>query len=411
MKRILLFVFMLSLTAFATDYTESFEDDSDISNWSHFDEGNVYTTETWNSTGGVGGSGALELGDGGYDLLDKHEITATVGTNYKLTLDIKTENWDDQANYPIYVTVQNIDSNPDTVYVNGSTAFTTITLTGTASSGSGYIRIKGSNTALANKVWIDNVNFDDDTQNNDYVEAFETDADISNWSHFDEGNVYTSETWNSTGGVGGSGALELGDGGYDLLDKHEITATVGTNYKLTLDIKTENWDDQTNYPIYVTVQNIDSNPDTVYVNGSTSFTTITLSGTASAGSGYIRIKGSNTALANKVWIDNVNFDDNYAPSSINDTKSGIVRQFNLLQNYPNPFNPTTTIPFEISKASNVRIRVFDMAGKKVADLCDEFFQTGKHEISFNASNLSSGIYFYSIQADNFTTTRKMTILK
>lgn len=156
-----LMLVVFSSLAFAGDLNITFEDDSDIANWSHYDEGNVYTTETWNSTGGVNGSGALELGDGGYAFLDKRPVSAVVGQTFSMTLQIKTENWDDQATYPIFVTVNGIDDMPDTVYVNGSTTFTTVTITGTAVATDGYIRIEGSNTLLANKVWVDNVMFDD----------------------------------------------------------------------------------------------------------------------------------------------------------------------------------------------------------------------------------------------------------
>lgn len=147
--------------AFAGDLNITFEDDTDIANWSHHDEGNVWTTEAWNSTGGVDGTGALELGDAGYDMLAKRAVSAVVGMDFTMTLEIKTEGWDDQGTYPIYVTVQGVDDVPDTVYVNGSTSFTTVTITGTATGSDGYIRIMGANTLLANKIWVDNVVFND----------------------------------------------------------------------------------------------------------------------------------------------------------------------------------------------------------------------------------------------------------
>jgi hypothetical protein len=169
MKKVLMFTFIFVLLAslnlaFAGDLKITFDDNTDVANWSHFDETNFYTTETFNATGGVDGSGCLELGDAGYDMLDKRAVTATVGTMFRLTIDIKTENWDDQETYPIYIQLQGIDSTPDTVHINGATDFTTFTVYGTADNADGYIRIKGSNTGLANKVWIDNVDFDDDYQ-------------------------------------------------------------------------------------------------------------------------------------------------------------------------------------------------------------------------------------------------------
>ncbi|MEN8250234.1 MAG: hypothetical protein ABFS32_14975, partial [Bacteroidota bacterium] len=95
-------------------YAEDFETADDIANWSHLGDGaNVYTTETHNPTGGVDGGGALELGDAGYAMLAMHAITATVGYRYELSMDVKTQDWDDQATYPIFVTIDSLDADPD----------------------------------------------------------------------------------------------------------------------------------------------------------------------------------------------------------------------------------------------------------------------------------------------------------
>jgi len=153
------------------DYSELFEDDVDISNWSHYDEGNVFTVEEQDPTGGVNGSGALRLSDGGFTFLAKRPIKAAVGTNYTLTMDVKTRRWDDQATFPIYATVQGIDNTPDTVFINNSTDFTSITLNGVAATAEGFIKIEGFNNSGQDTVWVDNVSFDDNINNvwhNDY---------------------------------------------------------------------------------------------------------------------------------------------------------------------------------------------------------------------------------------------------
>ncbi|MBK8550685.1 MAG: T9SS type A sorting domain-containing protein [Ignavibacteria bacterium] len=86
---------------------------------------------------------------------------------------------------------------------------------------------------------------------------------------------------------------------------------------------------------------------------------------------------------------------------INQTSSVIPRIIYLLyQNYPNPFNPETVISFEISKATIVRLQVFDITGKEVMTLTDRQHTPGKYNIAFNGKNLNSGIYFYSLLADN-----------
>ncbi|RPI13493.1 MAG: T9SS C-terminal target domain-containing protein [Ignavibacteriae bacterium] len=96
---------------------------------------------------------------------------------------------------------------------------------------------------------------------------------------------------------------------------------------------------------------------------------------------------------------------------INDPGSNIPKEFALHQNYPNPFNPATYINYDIPKASNVTITVYNINGKEVSTLVNEFKQAGAYSISFNASSLASGVYFYKITAGDFTATKKMTLIK
>ena len=88
-----------------------------------------------------------------------------------------------------------------------------------------------------------------------------------------------------------------------------------------------------------------------------------------------------------------------------------VKKFELTQNYPNPFNPGTTIRFNLPEASIVKLRIFNILGQEISILVNEFKESGTHTINFNASELSSGIYIYRIEAGNFVQTRKMTLLK
>ena len=83
----------------------------------------------------------------------------------------------------------------------------------------------------------------------------------------------------------------------------------------------------------------------------------------------------------------------------------------LNQNYPNPFNPTTQIRYELPQQSDVRITVYDMVGRQVATLVNESVQAGTHTVNFDASNLSSGIYLYRLQAGNTMLSRKLTVIK
>jgi len=91
--------------------------------------------------------------------------------------------------------------------------------------------------------------------------------------------------------------------------------------------------------------------------------------------------------------------------------------FSLANNYPNPFNPETTIEYTIPKATNVEIKVYDVLGREVTTLVNEFKQAGKYSAKFNISNsersrgMSSGVYFYRMSTEGFTLVKKMMLLK
>lgn len=106
----------------------------------------------------------------------------------------------------------------------------------------------------------------------------------------------------------------------------------------------------------------------------------------------------------------------HAPIAVVSIKSQspeMPRQYSLYQNYPNPFNPTTVIRYDLPKASNVKLELFDMLGRSVAMLVNAHQKAGMHQCSFNSStyNLSSGVYFYLLKADGFSAMRKMIFMK
>ena len=105
----------------------------------------------------------------------------------------------------------------------------------------------------------------------------------------------------------------------------------------------------------------------------------------------------------------------YKPDNLNSGvdiyKSGIPSQFELLQNYPNPFNPVTVINYHIPKSSNVSLKVYDCMGREVKTLVNEIKTAGYHQIQFNGSQLSSGIYYYQLLSENFKQTKKLLLVK
>lgn len=86
-------------------------------------------------------------------------------------------------------------------------------------------------------------------------------------------------------------------------------------------------------------------------------------------------------------------------------------QFELLQNYPNPFNPTTTISYNLPQSGLVNIVIYDVLGKEIKRLVSEYKQAGSYRVNFDASALASGVYFYSLRANDFVSTKKMLLLK
>ena len=90
---------------------------------------------------------------------------------------------------------------------------------------------------------------------------------------------------------------------------------------------------------------------------------------------------------------------------------GTVDKYELAQNYPNPFNPSTVIRFSVPEQTNVTLKIFNSIGQQVATLLNGEMSAGNHQVDFNASALSSGIYFYQISSANFTATKKMILIK
>lgn len=110
-------------------------------------------------------------------------------------------------------------------------------------------------------------------------------------------------------------------------------------------------------------------------------------------------------------LKQVDFNGTFAYSDEVNAEVTSPVQFELAQNYPNPFNPSTTIKFSIPQSSNVTLKIFNTLGQEVKTLLSQNMESGLHTINFDASELNSGIYFYRLDADQFSEVRKMTLIK
>ncbi|MGD0338316.1 MAG: T9SS type A sorting domain-containing protein [Bacteroidota bacterium] len=93
------------------------------------------------------------------------------------------------------------------------------------------------------------------------------------------------------------------------------------------------------------------------------------------------------------------------------SKEEVPNEFALFENYPNPFNPTTSIGYQIPQEGFVMIKIYDVLGREVASLINEYQKPGKYNVEFNAANLSSGFYIYQLKVNDFISTKKMLLLK
>ena len=141
--------------------------------------------------------------------------------------------------------------------------------------------------------------------------------------------------------------------------------------------------------------------------------------------GFVQGSGSSTNIHQYIFTDNnvvktgvyyyrlkqIDFDGQYAfsPEAEADVLKPTV--YYLSQNYPNPFNPSTTIEFSIPERSHVSLKVYDVLGNQVASLVDGWMEATNHQVIFNGNNLASGIYYYTLTAGNFTSTKKLILLK
>jgi hypothetical protein len=140
--------------------------------------------------------------------------------------------------------------------------------------------------------------------------------------------------------------------------------------------------------------------------------------------GFVQGNGTTAEAKQYSFIDNnvsagnysyrlkqIDFDGTFEYSNSVEVEISTPSVYELAQNYPNPFNPSTAIKFNIPEAGNVKLVVYNLLGQEVNTLVNEFKSAGSYTINFDATNLTSGVYLYKIEANGFVQTRKMMLIK
>jgi plastocyanin len=102
---------------------------------------------------------------------------------------------------------------------------------------------------------------------------------------------------------------------------------------------------------------------------------------------------------------------NASPIGIKPISNKIPSSYNLYQNFPNPFNPVTKVKFDIAVSGNVKLTVYNIIGQETSSLVNEHLNAGTYEIDWNAGNIPSGIYYYTLRAGSYVETKKMILIK
>ncbi|NCS80319.1 MAG: T9SS type A sorting domain-containing protein [Ignavibacteria bacterium] len=117
----------------------------------------------------------------------------------------------------------------------------------------------------------------------------------------------------------------------------------------------------------------------------------------------------------EMLISNINNNNHALGKKQNETAvsndNEVIKEYALFNNYPNPFNPVTTITYQLPKDGVVTLKIFDMLGKEVMTLVNEQKEMGRYTVQFDASSLASGMYVYQLRANDYTSTKKMLLLK
>ena len=128
-----------------------------------------------------------------------------------------------------------------------------------------------------------------------------------------------------------------------------------------------------------------------------------------SGKYYLEVEAQPTSYS---WMFPYSFKLHSTPvTNVENNIAQVPEGYRLLQNYPNPFNPTTNISFHIPSNAYVSLKIYDVLGKEVVNLISAEMEAGEHSVTWDASRMTSGIYFYHLKSGSFSETKKLILLK
>lgn len=198
---------------------------------------------------------------------------------------------------------------------------------------------------------------------------------------------------------------------YELLkpgnDKSILMFPINFEWEIPSDIHI-NFPWEIEYALYISENESFENPIVIKEIQDTTFQI----GSLTADKTYFWKVLTKTYFGDSLWSSNINefYIDSIAVS-LDENEQELPTEFELSQNYPNPFNPTTTIKYQIPQTAFVSLSVFNILGEKIAALINKVQTAGDYTIDFDASSLPSGVYLYRVQADKFSETKKMVLLR
>ncbi|MDQ3019491.1 MAG: T9SS type A sorting domain-containing protein [Bacteroidota bacterium] len=252
-----------------------------------------------------------------------------------------------------------------------------------------------------------NNNFSDSIQTSLNIELFEAFFPPLGWIIFNQDGFITFQQYNGANGptFGGTKSVLMNFFDYNIPGQRD--SMYSKVYSGLLVSDTLRFDYA--YAQYATTENIDSLTVNVSTDGGLTFPIeifrkggLALS-TAPQTTSFFVPTNSTQWKSLKFTLDSI--------VSVGNSSTNIPSGFSLNQNYPNPFNPLTIISYVLPVSNYVNLKVYDMLGKEIKKLVDKKQSAGKYEISFDATNLPSGIYFYQFNSEGFTDTKRMVLIK